>query len=343
MGAIAERERRAPGIGRFDGWLGRRVPGLRPGPGDVVSVSRLEDLTACPYRYFLKHVLRVRPPDVPEDVPGGWLSALEFGSLLHTILRAFMEIVSDWGERVDAAAHAVLLAEVTARHVEAQRERTPVLHEPGFRVDVMRLERALRIFLKEESRRTAVPVGFEVSFGMGRSGGLSREEPVRLKLSERFELLLRGSIDRVDRTDEGFEVWDYKSGSTFDYDEFDLLMRGRRLQWALYAHVLDELLEGKGEVARTMRSGYFFTSDREHGLRLSQVPPDRSEVARVLEPVFAMLDEGVFPHIQKSDACRYCDYNGICASERRDRNDMDEIRAATDHGFMDALNRWMEI
>lgn len=344
-GVAADRERRSPTLSRYDGWLGSATPELRPGADQVLSASTVEDLAACPYRYFLKHVLHVRPPEIQDDVPGRWLTPLEFGSLLHAVLKEFMHVVTERGEQVDAARHAGLMEDVVQRLLDETADRIPPSYETGYRMDAGRLRRAARIFLNEESKRAVQAAGFEVSFGLGESDGLNQPEPVVIELSEGIRFRLRGSIDRVDCTPDGYEIWDYKSGSTFDYDEYDLLRGGRRLQWALYAHALESILEENGGAGPIRKSGYFFTSDREHGLRLGQAPPSKEELAAGLKPLFDLAAAGGFLHVQKSEACTYCDYREVCKSERRGKRDLDDIVESTpsDHPFLEPLERWMEV
>ncbi len=344
QGRNAVEARAAGGIGCYDGWLGQQTPDLRPGATGTFSASRLEDLAACPYRYFLKYVLHVRPPDIPEDVPGRWLTPIEFGSLLHDVLKTFMERLSERGESVDVSLHGPLMDNVVATEIERYKERVPVQFQAGYRADHQRLLRAARVFLVEESRRKAEPVGFEVSFGMGRTGSFDVPDPIKVQLHDGVAVSLRGAIDRVDRTDDGYEIWDYKTGSTYNFDEYDLLSGGRRLQWALYAYVLEDLLRRKGVEGAVRRSGYFFTSDREHGIRLAETPPDRNEVGRRLKPLFDLIGKGAFLHVQKSNVCTFCDYAEICASERKDRKHMDDIvsSALPEQDFVVELRAWMD-
>ncbi len=342
-GLEAVRNRAAASLGQHDGWLGRETPELRPTSAKAISPSRLEELAACPHKYFLRNVLGVRPPDVVEETPGRWLTPLEFGSLLHEVLRSFMERVSSRGEALDVDRHTEEMSEVLSEALSRCRERLPVKYETGYQMDVRRLERATQIFLAEEARRMVTPVGFEVSFGLGKSGELDVPDPVCIVLGENTQLLLRGSIDRVDRTDDGYEVWDYKSGSTYDYDETDLLAGGRRLQWALYAYVLDELLARAGIHGVTRRSGYFFPSDREHGFRLADQPPTRAALGSKLAPLFDLVEQGAFLHVQKHKACTFCDYNSICARERREKKDLEEtIADEGDRPFYGAVASWLD-
>ena len=347
-GLEAVRGRKEDGFGPYDGWLGRETPELRPDASASLSASQLEALTACPYRYFLRYVLKVRAPDVSEEMPGGWLTPFAFGRTLHDVLYRFVRGIAERGERIGGARHDEHFVEMQGILQEVLshwRERMPVRNELDYQSDVQRLEQAARIFLGEESRRRVRPVGFEVSFGRGEQGGLAVPDPVRLRLSEAVDMALSGSIDRVDELPGGFEVWDYKSGSARSYEEKDdLLAGGRHLQWALYAFVLDELLERSGRAGRTVRSGYFFPSDRGHGLRLGSAPPAREEVAWVLEPFFDLIERGACLHVQKHDACPWCDYRLVCGKEGKRgsavETAMQNVRQAP---FLDPLRRWMEV
>ena len=344
-GDRAVRARELPQLTRFDGWLGEDTPELDIAHGGtVVSASRLESLTACPYRYLLRYVLHVEPPDESVTDPTCWLTPLEFGSLLHDLFYQFMKMLQERGEAADQARHADLLAEMLQQTIDRKRERLPVLHEAAYRADCARLEQAARIFLAVESGRQDVePVAFEVSFGFGREDGLHRAEAVPLHLSERVQLPLQGRIDRVDRVQGGYEIWDYKTGSMRPYDEEDLLKRGAHLQWALYARALDCILEEQRQAERVLRSGYFFTSDRENGRRISASPPAPHILADLLEPLFDLLAQGCFFHVQKEDQCTYCDYRRLCAAEQRLPKHMSEIREAMEDRpeIMIHLERWM--
>jgi ATP-dependent helicase/nuclease subunit B len=72
---------------RFDGDVsGYGIPG--PADADqVVSPTALEAWTTCPHAYFVKRLLRVEPPETPEDLVQ--ISALETGSLIHEVLDRF--------------------------------------------------------------------------------------------------------------------------------------------------------------------------------------------------------------------------------------------------------------
>lgn len=340
QGLEAVRARAEPGYGAYDGLLGQATPALRPGGADeTLSASRIETLTACPYRYFLRYVLRAQPPDIRDARPGRWLTAAEFGGLLHGILYKFMTALSQRGESPDPEKHTDWLQELMHEGLASFKARIPVREQTGYETDMRRLARALRIFLNEESGRADVrPAGFEVRFGWGASEGagedgpLDSPDPVAIRLSSEVRFFLRGAIDRVDEAADGYEVWDYKSGSASSYNAADLLADGQRLQWALYAFALDELLAEQGLPGRTVRGGYFFPNEREHGLRIHNPTPRKEEVGGMLKPFFDFAGQGAFLHVhKKQDVCRFCDYKSVCESEGKQKKDV-----------LEALRDWRE-
>ena len=343
-GLHAQKHREAPTWTRFDGLTGRPAPRHALGTGDIpTSASRLETLAACPYRYFLQHVLEVKPPDVPDEDPTRWLDPLQFGALLHELFYEFM--VRTRGRITDADTHTDSLEALLTQKIEAFRERIPVQHEAAFRADRMRLKRAARIFLAAEARRTeAEPVAFEVSFGQGQSGEQHRARPVPLALSDDVALLLMGRIDRVDRLPSGdYAIWDYKTGSMRGYDANDLQGGGHRLQWALYAYAFNAMLEAADADGTVQQSGYVFATARAYGQRLADSPPPREQVGAQLASLLDLAARGAFPHVQKRrGACRFCDYRRICADEATSARD---VRAMTPNApgdpISNAISRWM--
>lgn len=346
QGEHARGQRASAAFTRFDGLSGRPAPDHALGDGQTsVSASRLETLAACPFRYFLKHVLKVEPPDTPEDDPTRWLDPLQFGQLLHELYHTFMDRID--GGVTSRDAHADTLSTLLEQKIEAYRARIPVQHEAAFRADRQRLERAARVFLAAEARQSdAEPVAFEVSFGQGVPVPPHRPSPIKVKLTGDVHLQLEGRIDRVDRLPNGdYAIWDYKTGSMYAYDEQDLGADGQRLQWALYAYAFEEMLAEEGADGSVARSGYFFANGRAYGQRLASSPPPREAVGTQLAPLLELAAQGAFPHVQKRrGACAFCDYRRICAGESKTARDVAAMIDATeDDAVCEALARWMHI
>ena len=349
-GRKARQAREWAGLTTHDGWLGKPMPELAiTAQQGVFSASRLETLARCPYRYFLTYVLGIRPLEEPEADPTRWLDPLSYGALLHRLFHNFMQTLKARGERPDRNQHGALIQTLLEEEIETYEKIHPVEHQAAYRADVKRLSQAAQVFLAVESdQKNADPIGFEVSFGFGKSGGLNSEKPVMLELSEDVKFRIQGYIDRVDRVENGFAIWDYKTGSATQYDERDLLKRGTHLQWALYAYALDEILKRQNEPGHVQMSGYVFPGDREHGRRLSAAPPAPEDLGHALRPLLKLVSNGGFFHIQKDRECDYCAYNRVCANERMDAKALAKgHETMADNGdfapLLDSLNRWLGI
>ena len=310
-----------------------------------MSVARLETLAKCPMQYFLRYVLGARPPEGASDDATRWLQPLEMGLLLHELYREFLHRLNERGERVDDGnpEHERLLEALLRRQIALFEERVPVVYRAAYQADVNRLQRSARVFLNAESAHqrhfpTTTPAAFEVEFGFGEgskaggTGSLDRADPVTVELSDRVCLALRGRIDRVDRVtrpgsgETEYEIWDYKTGSTYRFDGPDMLRGGENVQWVLYAYAL-AALSGGGKVRR---SGYFFAGDRGWGRRLEAPPPEPALLAALLEPLFEMAARGAFPAVHKEDDhCRFCDFSRVCRAERKTKRDLADIREET--------------
>ena len=344
-GASAAAARTTAGFTRYDGLLGHPTPELDP-VADVLSASGLETLTACPYKYFLRYVLRVEPLDEPEDDPSRWLAPLHIGGLLHDLFCRFMRRLSNLGEDPDVDRHTDMLDGMLREEVDLLRQTLPPPNEAAFRADLRRLARAAEVFLAAEGKLSdRERVGFEVSFGFGEKGGLNKPGPVHVRLSTDLSVSLRGRIDRVDRTRIGYEICDYKTGSAAAYQETDLLRNLQHLQWALYAYALEEILAEQGEQLRIGRSGYFFTGEREHGKRLVSTPPAREALASGVEPSIQMARAGCFLHVQRANQCTYCDYDRVCRTEAVLPSEVSASPGGEAHApeLEPLLRRWMDV
>lgn len=308
---------------------------------DVVwSASRLETLARCPYRFFWRYVLEIEPPEEDRD-PTRWLTPLEFGSLLHKLFQRYMADAPDRDSPPDPDVGMRRIGELLEDLLGTWSQEIPPPSPLAYQVDVARLEAAARVFISEESRRPGdhKPRGFEVSFGFDDEGGLNEPAPVELEIGD-IPIKFRGLIDRVDETDNGYVIWDYKTGSAFPYDESDLLSGGQHLQWALYAHAFGQMLRKRGIEAR-IASGYYFASDREHGRKMLAVPPTLSELSRTLHPVLGLAEKGAFPPLQKTDQCRFCDYKTICEKDQMLPKSVATVPGDSDPELLQLATEWL--
>ncbi len=227
----------------------------RFGPDRPWSSSRLETYAKCPFYFWAAYAMELEPRELPE--PG--FDVLTLGSIYHLVLERLYNRVPDGDpERLRAGLPGVAREVYDAaprdyafrptRLWERQREEMTEV-----------LERTLDALIEDAGEYT--PLAQELPFGL-------RDRPA-ISLPGGQEgagaLLLRGYIDRVDRSPDGrLRVIDYKAGSTpISSRELD---EGTRLQISLYALAAEQALGA--EVA----SGFYWhiSSARPSYLKLEK-------------------------------------------------------------------------
>jgi ATP-dependent helicase/nuclease subunit B len=318
-GEQAETERGNETLTEYEGWLPSSKGDLDPlGNDAVLSCSRLEGLAKCPFAYFIQQVLGIEPLEELEKDPSRWLEPLQRGELLHDVFCSFMEEVKARGELPSLSKHQGLLETLAMAEVDRWKEEVPPSSELAFNRELKDIRQSLQIFLKKEEEhcRKVEPRLFELSFGISwdKRCGTMVEDPVEISLGGGRSFKLRGRIDRVDRCGEHeYEVWDYKTGSSYGYKEEGYLNRGRNLQHALYAAAAEIVLRRKWDnKARVPRAGYFFPSSKGDGLRIEKEQSNKNGLYEALDDLFEFLRSGVFPATYDKADCRYCDYVTIC-------------------------------
>jgi len=330
-GIAAAEIRRGEAPSEFEGII--RTDGSRFSPARnpalVFSASRLENLSKCPFGYFLRYILKVEEPEEIIYDPDRWLNPLDRGSLLHEVFERFMRELREKGEHPDVSRHGGRIESLGEEVILRYRELIPPPSESVFEKERNRFRRAFHIFLRVEAARDASlePVFFEVRFGM-KGSGEGTEKPALIRAAGGRSLRLRGRIDRVDRTGPHcYRVTDYKTGRAAAYDGFEYFDGGRKLQHALYREAARHILmaTGRDSCPRIVESGYAFLSEKGDGRErmLGEIPEDSLE--GLLGELMDLLERGWFPVFPDSP-CGYCEYAPICgddavgrARRRRDR------------------------
>jgi ATP-dependent helicase/nuclease subunit B len=316
-GFTAEEARDGVAFTVWDGLI-RDPIGLDPRTsGRPTSCSRIQDLARCPYSYFVKRVLQLQPPEDARADPTIWLTPLERGTLLHEVFRRF------YADPVGAVERPVYdrdwkrIETIAGEEIAKWRAKTPPRSAAAFealRDDVLV---SCRIFLlrEEEHCRDVAPRWFEVGFGPSRESTEPPGDPeaVRISLGGGGSFLLSGRIDRVDEESPGaYQVWDYKTGSSWDTSEPERGRGGRRIQDALYAEALEILLVRAGSPGSVVKSGYFYAGRRGEGERFA-APRNPAVTRETLTNLFDLLRAGAFPHTPTEEDCSICDFAKVCS------------------------------
>jgi ATP-dependent helicase/nuclease subunit B len=329
-GARVVRARRSRAFTRFDGNLaGVAVPSPLD---EVVSSTRLESWAACPFAYFVRHLLGVDPIEVPEQQLT--ITAMARGALVHEILELFVgDVLARSPERQpspdqpwSADDHRLMrrLAEQVCSDYEARGLTGRAVFWRSERSQILAL--ADRFLLADDRRRLAErsrPVAAELRFGFDHDGG--PVDAVSMRLPDGRVLRFRGAADRVDVTEAGtVHVIDYKTGKA---DEFSRLgpdnpdERGTKLQLPVYGLAARQLV---GSPDAPVEATYWFVSDRGGFKQLGYAVDDGvlQRVAATLAVMVRGIERGTFPsHPDDSGkpwvVCPYCDPDGLGVADLR--------------------------
>jgi hypothetical protein len=278
------------------------------------SVTALEKYSACPYRFYLYAILRIRPRETIEAVTH--LDPLTKGSILH---RAQFEIsrrleeagllpicVSNLGEVLQL--FELVFDEVAERFEE---ELAPAI-ERIWKDELERIRYDLRGWLRREAQRDDgfVPYRREFTFGMRPTGPADPSSTLEVAVLKNG-LRLRGAIDLVEKraSDGKVRVTDHKSGKVW-MPEGAVLNGGENLQPILYTLAYEALTGEKVDSARL----YFVTQRAQYAERVVRAD---QEALKVVAEFQRRLDEeievGFFPASpREKPGCDYCDYLPIC-------------------------------
>lgn len=284
--ALAERERLRAFVGeiapaRFSGQLSGEAlalarPVYRCDATAPLSASSLEEAATCPFRSYGHRVLGLEEPDPTGDD----LAPSERGTLLHDCLEAFYGRLR--AERrlplrtADEAALLATLDEVARARMERFARLVPLGHRGLWAVRQQELLETLRRVVRADAAAGAEPLEQERRFGPGEEW-----PPVVLPAPDGSEaLLLRGAIDRVDRSSDGLVVLDYKSSSRQSLAR-QLQTDGwlaPHYQLLLYAAALRAR-----HPAQPVDAGYFSLKDAERTRTVRQAAEKRLDLAALLE------------------------------------------------------------
>jgi CRISPR/Cas system-associated exonuclease Cas4 (RecB family) len=329
---------RAGSNGPFDGFLLPDPPLTAAVEARLgrLSPGRLEIFGHCPHRFLLQTILGIETLDEPEIELE--LTSRKKGTLDHTVLERFYRDLPE-GEIERGAGVVQLpphlqqrLARLVTEEFDAYDAQYPapsrLLRRIERRIVLRSLEEFLVADLNDLAETGFRPWRFEMTFGTIERGGEPEFPAAHIALAGR-ELVLRGRIDRVDRTPDGsrIRVVDYKlGGNRFDKLE-SRVEKGHLLQLALYALAAVELLGvAPGAVAAAIKP---IRGAERAAARFSFELGERHEaILRALETFVESMLAGRYPAVvsgTRDDHCRYCAVERWC----RTRHSPEESWAVT--------------
>lgn len=276
------------------------------------SPTQMEHYSACPFRYFARHVLKI---ETFEDT-----TAMVYGSFVHQVFSAYY-----LDKRTQLALPAEQPLPPISPEDRAGLAKTARKEWPRFKAESPLLgDHLLNLFLfpmgKLDQALEMLP---KVEKDFGFLMGEKKIERVSLgKDSQGRKVFLSGKTDRVDasRTNSTkLAILDYKTGQRDKKKIEEKLQDGRLLQLPLYAFLLKSALP-TSEVAL---GRYFFLGNKESKKDAGEYTVEVTGAARDAAVKKALenassIRQGLFPLTTVSLSARspecthYCDFKDAC-------------------------------
>jgi ATP-dependent helicase/nuclease subunit B len=277
------------------------------------SATALQHFAACPYRFALYSIYRLRARD--EIIQLERMDALTRGSLFHSVQFHLLSRLKSMAMLpITAANHSAaaaiadqVLEEVADRYREDLAPAIPRIWDSeveGMRWDVRGWIRQVAF---APDAPEWIPRWFELSFGLPPDPEQDPESsatPVDLPAG----MHLRGSIDMIEEKGEHIRITDYKTGRA-PSEPLQFAGKGEVLQPLLYAEAAEVLLRKIPNESR------LFYCTETGGYRLVEIPineESRAALQRVVSLIDRSIASGFLPAAPRSKACQYCDYHVVC-------------------------------
>ncbi len=291
--------------------VGKGIP--FPNPKDIkhermtrVSVTAFKDYLACPYRFWLKHVMKLNLAEEGSSE----LDAKLFGSFVHAVLQRFGE-----DESVRNSSDAAVIEQSLNRELDrlvAEQLGTTVSGKVNVQVELARFR--LKGFAEHQAR--SISDGWKIVC-------IERKVKTELRV-EGTHLIISGVIDRIDVHEDGrIRVLDYKTGATSaneaHYKKNDA--HWIDFQLPLYRCLLPKIeeLDEYDTGNENVSLGYFKIGDQEStsGIDLLDLPLDVMEAVQDhINMTVESILRGEFNEGPTEPAPTYSDtYGWICQDD----------------------------
>lgn len=266
------------------------------------SVSALETLAQCPYKFALRGIFGLRERD--EAAALERLSPALRGELFHDIQKRLGEALREahrlpvTNDNLGSALQHLEIVISKAAEEWAEKLVPAIPRVWDSEIDSLRTD--LRGWLHHHASNEYdwEPIHFERKFETALD-----------------QITLQGKIDVIEQRGESLRVSDYKTGKAPETIP-RWVGGGQHLQPLLYA------LAAEHELKAHIDCGRLVYATQRGGYTTVQIPLDdraRQFVAKLLADIDYMIASGFLPPVPAKDACEICDYRIVCGpyEERR--------------------------
>jgi ATP-dependent helicase/nuclease subunit B len=291
-----------------------RRPAPLARPVTEISVTAFRSYLACPYRFYLRHVLKLESLDDAAEE----LGPDRFGTLLHEVLKQLGDDSIRAETNVDTIQH--FLHDALNQYVTAHYGSD---HLPALAVQIAQARTRLDALAQWQANRTKE--GWEIVH-VETAGG---KQPACLDLGRGVSMTLRGRIDRIDCRDGHWAILDYKTGDTAKTPQ-ETHIKSQAwvdLQLPLYIKLARTL-----DIAGPMQLGYIALPKEAAKVGALMADWDDNMLSsaerRAIEVAQSIYHQEFWPPADKTPDM-LTDYAAICQDQAFRRNLEEDVRTET--------------
>lgn len=223
---------------------------------DTLSVSKLEHYNRCPFSYYIKYGLRIKPED--DKI----LDAREVGIHTHTVIEKFSKRLKEenreWEDVTNKYIEKQVLEEIQKLYKDEDSRlsnRNKYVIEKIKNLCITSIQ-AIKHHIAESK---FTPIGYEIEFG-----DKCTYPPIVIQLANRKRVKLRGQIDRLDICKDGnvelVRIIDYKTGKTSL--DFTSIYNGLQLQLLTYMKAAIKHIQSDTKIP-VIPAGIFYVNTKD--------------------------------------------------------------------------------
>jgi len=193
---------------------------------NTISVSQLETYATCPYKHFLRYILKLKPAEKCE------IGSLDTGNIIHRFVELFLSKLDINKAKSNLKNYSQNLMKKVLSEKEFLDASTIKINEPIINNLINESEKIATTLLVHLENSNFKPISLEKKF----------DANTNIKINN---LNLIGKVDRIDAYENMVRIIDYKTGSSTSFKISDIYY-GTAIQLPLYSYILKE--QGKNVV-----------------------------------------------------------------------------------------------